>query len=434
MKRSIVLAFLALSGTASFAATQMIADFDNQLLAAAAPVVGSQFMFSTVHSNSSAQSRNVGWWQDPTLQTAGSPDNRYNVSRVAGSSDPATGPVPSPNGTNAYELRWAFMGVADPADPLNGVQRSLNGYDTFLRCYYHSTATLRCPVIDTSKLLKIDIWTKESLRVCLIASEIDLTGYAVGTSGPTGGPFEAFGGLGDEALEAWPANGFGGYILPAGQWTTLTFDLTDTSKHSIRAFVTGNGIWQPTTPNRSTINSLAFTPLKDHGADVVVHEVYIDNVRLSDPVAPGVYGKVTLQDFAGDVTQKPVTIEIEDSGASIVQTETVNLASDGTYSFSTNLADGTYSVYAKASHWLRQKVGNVKIVGKTVEGVDFSLVNGDVDGDNVVTVFDYNALSDAFDTAPGDGSWNPEADLDGDDSVSVFDYNILSSNFDQSGD
>ena len=56
------------------------------------------------------------------------------------------------------------------------------------------------------------------------------------------------------------------------------------------------------------------------------------------------------------------------------------------------------------------------------------------DGDNAVTVFDYNMLSAAFDSVPGSPNWNSNADLDGDKVVTVFDYNILSANFDKTGD
>lgn len=60
--------------------------------------------------------------------------------------------------------------------------------------------------------------------------------------------------------------------------------------------------------------------------------------------------------------------------------------------------------------------------------------NGDVDGDNQVTVFDYDRLSAAFDARPGDAQWDPAADLDGDGQVTVFDYDLLSASFDAVGD
>ena len=61
-------------------------------------------------------------------------------------------------------------------------------------------------------------------------------------------------------------------------------------------------------------------------------------------------------------------------------------------------------------------------------------MNGDIDGDNSVTVFDYDRLSAAFDASAGDAGYDAAADLDGDGTVSVFDYDILSRNFDLVGD
>ena len=67
-------------------------------------------------------------------------------------------------------------------------------------------------------------------------------------------------------------------------------------------------------------------------------------------------------------------------------------------------------------------------------GLAYALINGDADGDNAITVFDYDLLSTAFDTTAGDPNWNELADFDGDGSVTVFDYDILSDNFDLAGD
>lgn len=61
------------------------------------------------------------------------------------------------------------------------------------------------------------------------------------------------------------------------------------------------------------------------------------------------------------------------------------------------------------------------------------LVNGDVDGDNEVTLFDFGLLVQALGSTPGDPNWNPDADLDGDDEVTLFDHGILVKNFGQIG-
>ncbi|MGQ9880830.1 MAG: dockerin type I domain-containing protein [Armatimonadota bacterium] len=93
---------------------------------------------------------------------------------------------------------------------------------------------------------------------------------------------------------------------------------------------------------------------------------------------------------------------------------------------------GTYDVALKASHWLRQVVPTVNLSGHMQ--LDFSLINGDIDGDNEVTLFDFGMLVRAFGSAFGDDHWNPEADLDGDGEVTLFDFGVLVSSFGSVGD
>jgi hypothetical protein len=97
------------------------------------------------------------------------------------------------------------------------------------------------------------------------------------------------------------------------------------------------------------------------------------------------------------------------------------------------------------SRWMRRVLSNVA-VGST--SLTATLSNGDVDGDNQVSILDYIFLSANYDStranvgdavwfAPsaGNGDTAPfQSDLDGDDEVSILDYLILSSNFETQGD
>lgn len=157
--------------------------------------------------------------------------------------------------------------------------------------------------------------------------------------------------------------------------------------------------------------------------------VYYDDLKLARPKAP-LNLNVTLQDWSGAVAGVPITVLLTDAGSN-TETHTASLDGSGNAAIETDLR-GALTINTKASHWLaKSESATVTDAGGSAST---SLVNGDVDNDNVVTVFDYNALSDAFDTVDGDANWNPEADLDGDGAVTVFDYNILSSNFDLVGD
>ncbi len=96
------------------------------------------------------------------------------------------------------------------------------------------------------------------------------------------------------------------------------------------------------------------------------------------------------------------------------------------------IPNGNMPLRVKYGHWLSQV--RTPVVQSSGLRYEFDLLNGDCDGDNEVTVFDYIELSNAFMTVPGNVGWNPDADLDGDGEVTIFDYIILSGNFDLSGD
>jgi len=143
-------------------------------------------------------------------------------------------------------------------------------------------------------------------------------------------------------------------------------------------------------------------------------------------------GRVTLRDFVGDVTLVPVELQIRAAGSlTPLQVHTLSLNASGDYSLVAPL-DGVYDLSAKGSHWLRQTLAGVSV--SWAAAGNFSLVNGDIDGDNEVTLFDFGALVAAFGSMPGDSNWNPDADLDGDEEVTLFDFGILVSNFGAVGD
>jgi probable HAF family extracellular repeat protein len=149
----------------------------------------------------------------------------------------------------------------------------------------------------------------------------------------------------------------------------------------------------------------------------------------------GVTGTVSLQDFAGDTTQAPVTIEVRNHGkTTVVQRQTVLLDAGGGYRFSTTL-EGTYDVAVKAPHWLRRAIPSIAFTGTAFTGnVNFSLVNGDVNGDDAVDLADLVAIAAAWHSIPGSANWNPNADLNGDGSVDLADWLIAARNWRKSGD
>ncbi len=142
-------------------------------------------------------------------------------------------------------------------------------------------------------------------------------------------------------------------------------------------------------------------------------------------------GNIDLRDYIGDPMQVPVMMELRSDG-SLVRTETVYTDASGNYVIS-DVSPGSYQVAFKASHWLRVVV-HVRLVDADVDGVNVALTNGDVDGDNEVTLLDFGQMVAAFGTIPGDSQWNAEADLDGDGEVNLFDFGTLVRSFGAAGD
>ncbi|MBX7132940.1 MAG: hypothetical protein K1X67_09720 [Fimbriimonadaceae bacterium] len=148
-----------------------------------------------------------------------------------------------------------------------------------------------------------------------------------------------------------------------------------------------------------------------------------------------VSGNVVLSDWSGAVAGMQVVIEIRNVGSTTpLVSQTVVLNASGNFTMNVNLAAGTYDVTAKASHWLRKKRGSQTLSGGIMSGQNFTLINGDSDGDNEVGIGDLAILSGTYNKSLGDPGYNPAGDLNGDDSVDIADYAILSANYGLMGD
>lgn len=144
-------------------------------------------------------------------------------------------------------------------------------------------------------------------------------------------------------------------------------------------------------------------------------------------------GEITLGDWGGSNDASSVTFEVLDAGGSVVETSAATLNSSNKFgtAFQTT---GVHDVYVNAPRFLRKKLGSFDLQNGVVTAPAVTLNNGDVDGDESVTIFDYIEISNSFDLNAGDPGFLPLADLDGDQSVTIFDYIILSNNFDLNGD
>lgn len=108
-------------------------------------------------------------------------------------------------------------------------------------------------------------------------------------------------------------------------------------------------------------------------------------------------------------------------------------SSDGFYNFSFKLPlsgvpEGNYTVYATTDY------NDVGYYYHAANNATFTIIlPGDINGDGAVDIYDAILLALAFDTAPGDLNWNPNADLNHDGAVDIYDAIILANNFGKGG-
>lgn len=118
---------------------------------------------------------------------------------------------------------------------------------------------------------------------------------------------------------------------------------------------------------------------------------------------------------------------------------------NGNWQGNTVVANGTYDLYIKAGTWLSKKIGTINVTGSPITGQNATLINGDVDTNDIIDIADYTLLAAAFsavldedgDSSNGNQSsanWDPFADLNGDGIVDIGDYTILAAGFSGVGD
>src|SRR3989344_5923263 len=78
---------------------------------------------------------------------------------------------------------------------------------------------------------------------------------------------------------------------------------------------------------------------------------------------------------------------------------------------------------------------NVYLVQKTKPTVESSAANfqGDVDGNGIVNILDFQLLSNSFGRSQGQTGYDARCDFDGSNSVNILDFQVLSNNFGKTG-
>ena len=152
------------------------------------------------------------------------------------------------------------------------------------------------------------------------------------------------------------------------------------------------------------------------------------------PVPTTLSGAVSLQGTPPGRLAQPLVFTLTPTGTTGggAASQTLTPAADGSFTL-TAPAPGTYTLSVKGSKWLRRTVP-VNMTGGSVSGVSVSLLGGDINGDNSVSLADFFLLRKANGSAPGKAGWNPNADLNNDGQVTQADLLILQSSYGKTGD
>lgn len=109
---------------------------------------------------------------------------------------------------------------------------------------------------------------------------------------------------------------------------------------------------------------------------------------------PSIRGRISVDGFGGDLSKLPVVVELR-RNQTVLRTETVRPDANGNYTIPA-VSAGTYDLAFRAGGTLRAVVYGVTVGSTDVTGVNVTLLNGDLDGDNEVTLNDFGILVRSF--------------------------------------
>ena len=164
-------------------------------------------------------------------------------------------------------------------------------------------------------------------------------------------------------------------------------------------------------------------------SSVVGNGVSLDDIAVvGEPWQQQLSGTVGLNGYTGTRT---FNIKFR-NGASVLQTSPVSMTGlTGNFTVATSLF-GPYDIAIEGPGFLRRVVPGVNITAFAT--LSTTLINGDINGDNLIGTADFNALRAAWGSTPSSSNWNPLADLNGDGFVGTADFNLLRSNWGTAGD
>lgn len=135
-----------------------------------------------------------------------------------------------------------------------------------------------------------------------------------------------------------------------------------------------------------------------------------------------------------EVAPSPMEFTVWNMNNEIVQLTNAPFNSNGEFSFSSNLPNGFYRVSVSPPGFLTRKSWSTMLGTFDAHQIRLDIVNGDVDGDNEVNLFDVAMLFLAFGSVEGDPNYIELTDLNRDLEVNLVDFAIMFESFGLFGD
>jgi hypothetical protein len=154
------------------------------------------------------------------------------------------------------------------------------------------------------------------------------------------------------------------------------------------------------------------------------------------------YAEIQLANINGSVTlqgrpaapnaqwEVPLKVDFYANGNNTTPAYTFNVTTDQSGNFSiSNIPVGTYSIAVKNAHTLRRVLtGQTLVVGNNALNFG-TLLEGDVNNNNVINALDLSAMLSSYLKVVGDLGYNPNADLNNNQVVNALDLSALFANY-----
>jgi hypothetical protein len=192
--------------------------------------------------------------------------------------------------------------------------------------------------------------------------------------------------------------------------------------------------------------TLTHTGLVDSGGQPITHEVHdgffqslIVDVGIADISAvpsvlyPGDSVNVSVTVTNTGNSTETFSIDVYRNSTLLATLNITSLAPDTNYTvtFIWDTSGVSFGKYRLSAQILPLPFETHISDNTLIDGIVKLKIPGDINGDDVVDIFDALLASAAYGSKPGDPNWNPDADLNGNSIVDIFDMIILASHFGQ---